>query len=486
MLFNSRTFLVFYIVVTSLYFLIPHRLRWLLLLAGSIVFYMAFVPAYILILGWTIVVDYFAGLFIEKATGQKRKLFLIVSLVSNVGVLAFFKYFNFLNESLTALLGTIGIANSVPFLTILLPIGLSFHTFQAMSYTIEVYRGRNAERNFGIFALYVMFYPQLVAGPIERPQNLLHQFYEKHEFDYRRMSDGIKLMLWGLFKKAVIADRLAILVDRVYADPLSYGGAHFIVATVFFAFQIYCDFSGYTDMARGAAHTMGFRLMENFLRPYHARSVQEFWRRWHISLTTWFRDYLYIPLGGNRVPLTRWYFNIFIVFLISGLWHGASWNFIIWGALHGLFLLMSISTKRIREAFVRAVRLDRVPVVHNLLQTLITFSLVAFAWIFFRASSLADALYIVFHLPEGVVSLFDITSLPQIFGGFRLRGVELTLAFFGLALLGIVEYLERFGSIRERIKRYPLWVRWSMAYALLAGAYFLGVYDDIEFIYFQF
>src|SRR3989338_1263361 len=367
MLFNSRTFLVFYIVVTSLYFLIPHRLRWLLLLAGSIVFYMAFVPAYILILGWTIVVDYFAGLFIEKATGQKRKLFLIVSLVSNVGVLAFFKYFNFLNESLTALLGTIGIANSVPFLTILLPIGLSFHTFQAMSYTIEVYRGRNAERNFGIFALYVMFYPQLVAGPIERPQNLLHQFYEKHEFDYRRMSDGIKLMLWGLFKKAVIADRLAILVDRVYADPLSYGGAHFIVATVFFAFQIYCDFSGYTDMARGAAHTMGFRLMENFLRPYHARSIQEFWRRWHISLSTWFRDYLYMPLGGNRVSIPRWYLNLFITFLFACLWHGASWTFVIWGALHGVYLIFSLITQKIRSKFAYLIGLDKMPKLYNLI-----------------------------------------------------------------------------------------------------------------------
>jgi len=301
-------------------------------LVSSCYFYMTFVPVYILILAFTIVVDYFAGIFIEKNTGKKRKLFLIASLIANIGVLAIFKYYNFINQNLSLLLNGLHLHNSLPYLTILLPIGLSFHTFQAMSYTIEVYRGNEkAERNFGIYSLYVMFYPQLVAGPIERPQNLLHQFRTEHKFDYQRVADGLKLMAWGLFKKVVIADKLAIIVNNVYDDPCHYHGLSFVIASIFFAFQIFCDFSGYTDIAIGAAQVMGFKLMKNFNKPYHSKSISEFWSRWHISLSTWFNDYLYIPLGGSRVKVPRWYFNLFIVFVISGLWHGANWAYIAWG-----------------------------------------------------------------------------------------------------------------------------------------------------------
>ena len=293
MLFNSLHFLVFFVVVTTTYFVIPHKYRWFLLLASSCYFYMAFVPIYILILGFTIVIDYFAGILIENTKGKKKRLFLIASLIANIGVLAVFKYYNFLNDNLNILLHGIGYQNPIPHLSILLPIGLSFHTFQAMSYTIEVYHGKQkAERHFGIYSLYVMFYPQLVAGPIERPQNLLHQFYEKHYFDYQRVTDGLKLMAWGLFKKVIIADRLATVVDNVYNNPLEHTGLSFIIATIFFSFQIFCDFSGYSDMAIGAAQVMGFKLMKNFDRPYHSKSIHEFWGRWHISLSTWFKDYL--------------------------------------------------------------------------------------------------------------------------------------------------------------------------------------------------
>ncbi|MEP7169802.1 MAG: MBOAT family protein, partial [Bacteroidota bacterium] len=254
MLFNSFHFLIFFIVVTTVYFALHHKYRWFWLLAASCYFYMAFVPVYILILGFTIVIDYFAGIFIENAAGKRRKLFLLVSLFANVSVLSVFKYYNFINENLGILLNGMGWKDPLPYLSILLPIGLSFHTFQAMSYTIEVYRGnQKTERNFGIFALYVMFYPQLVAGPIERPQNLLHQFYEKHSFDYDRIVDGLKLMAWGLFKKVVIADRIAVVADHIYNNPAHHGGSDFIIATVFFSFQIFCDFSGYSDMAIGAA-----------------------------------------------------------------------------------------------------------------------------------------------------------------------------------------------------------------------------------------
>jgi len=295
MLFNSIHFLFFFVEVTSLYYLLPHRARWFLLLAASCYFYMAFVPVYILILGGTIIVDYFAGIWLENTKGKRRKWLLVMSLIANIGVLAVFKYYNFLNENLSAVLNSFGYENSIPDLSILLPIGLSFHTFQAMSYTIEVYRGnQKAERHFGIYALYVMFYPQLVAGPIERPQNLLHQFYEKHYFKIGQIIEGLKLMAWGFFMKLVVADRLAIYVDAVYDNPDKHSGSTLALATVFFAFQIYCDFAGYSNIAIGAARVMGFKLMTNFNRPYFSASISEFWKKWHISLSTWFKDYLYI------------------------------------------------------------------------------------------------------------------------------------------------------------------------------------------------
>lgn len=396
MLFNSFHFVFFFIIVTSLYFVLPYKLRWFLLLVSSCYFYMAFVPMYILILGFTIVIDYFAGIYIEKSEGKRRKLFLIFSLIANIGVLAVFKYYNFINDNLTFLLQEFGMQNPVPYLSILLPIGLSFHTFQAMSYTIEVYRGHQAaERNFGIYSLYVMFYPQLVAGPIERPQNLLYQFRKNFDFDYERVVDGLKLMLWGLFKKIVIADRLAIYVDSVYNNPYQHHGLTFALATFFFAFQIYCDFSGYSDIAIGAARVMGFKLMTNFNRPYFARNISEFWKRWHISLSTWFKDYLYISMGGNKVSIPRWYFNLFIVFLVSGLWHGANWTFIIWGALNGFYLVFAIITRKFRDKMNKLSGIEKIPWLNHTFQILTAFVLTCFAWIFFRANNVNDAFHIV-------------------------------------------------------------------------------------------
>ncbi|MCB0763068.1 MAG: MBOAT family protein, partial [Flavobacteriales bacterium] len=324
MLFNSTAYLIFLPVVVGLFFALPHRLRWLLLLVASCVFYMAFVPVYILILAFTIMVDYVAGIVIEPARGRARRMFLVASIVANVGVLAIFKYYPFLTENLELLLGSIGIRHHFPDLGILLPIGLSFHTFQSLSYTLEVYHDRQpAERHFGRFALYVMFFPQLVAGPIERPQNLLPQFKARRSFSLEDLSWGLVKILYGLFKKVVVADRLAPFVDAVYADIPGSNGLTILLATLFFTVQIYCDFSGYSDIAIGSARIMGYRLMENFKRPYLSTSIREFWGRWHISLSSWFRDYLYIPLGGNRVVKWRWYYNLMIVFLVSGLWHGA-------------------------------------------------------------------------------------------------------------------------------------------------------------------
>ena len=344
MLFNSFQFLLFFPIVSILFFILPHKIRWLMLLSASCFFYMFFKPIYILILFSTIIIDYFVGIFLEKTQDfKKKKTILIFSFIANLGVLAIFKYFNFLNENISSLTIFLGFSNPIPYLKILLPIGLSFHTFQAMSYTIEVFRGnQKAEKHFGIYALYVMFYPQLVAGPIERPQNMIHQFYEKKYFNYNNAILGLNLIVFGLFKKIVVADRLAVYVNEVYADIGNANTISMFIACIFFSIQIYCDFSGYSDIARGTAKFMGFDLMLNFNRPYLATSVAEFWTRWHISLSTWFRDYVYIPLGGNRNGKLNWYRNLIVVFLLSGLWHGANWTFIIWGALHALFIIFSI------------------------------------------------------------------------------------------------------------------------------------------------
>jgi len=480
MLFNSPKFFIFFPLVTAAYFFLPHRWRWALLLAASCYFYMAFIPAYILILFFTIAVDYVAGIAIENARGTRRKWFLLASILANVGVLAFFKYFNFFNANFAGLADFLGWNYPIENLAIILPIGLSFHTFQSLAYTIEVYRGRApAERHFGIFALYVMFYPQLVAGPIERPQNLLPQFHRVQHFDYQRVADGLKLMAWGLFKKVVIADRLALLVNQVYGKPTEYQGLALILATVFFAYQIYCDFSGYSDIALGSAQVMGFRLMSNFERPYYAQSIAEFWRRWHISLSTWFRDYVYIPLGGNRVGIARWQFNLFVTFLISGLWHGANWTFVIWGALHGFYLLLGIWSAAPRAWLVRVLRLDRVPIVYALLQVSVTFTLVAFAWIFFRATNLADALYIVTHL-------FAAPFLPPDLFALGLDKLEFQIALLTIGILEIVQMWQRNPGWQTQFARQPAWVRWSAYYALMISIVLLGIFRQQEFIYFRF
>ena len=484
MLFNSIHFLLFFIIVTSLYFTIPYNKRWLLLLISSCYFYMAFVPIYILILGFTIVIDYFAGIYIENAKGRKRKLYLIYSLIANIGVLAVFKYYNFLNLNFSFLLHGFSLSNPIPYLSILLPIGLSFHTFQAMSYTIEVYRGnQKAERHFGIYSLYVMFYPQLVAGPIERPQNLLHQFREKHNFDYDRVTSGIRLMVWGLFKKVIIADRLAILVDTVYNSPEQYNSLSLIIATIFFSFQIFCDFSGYSDMAIGAARVMGFKLMKNFDKPYHSKSINEFWKRWHISLSSWFKDYLYISLGGNRVTIPRWYLNLFIVFIISGLWHGANWTFVIWGGLHGFYLVFGLLTNNFREKFNKIFYLNKIP----FLPTLITFVLVAFAWIFFRAKDVQTAFYIIEHIFTDLNSLrHKILNGQKILQFMGLTNKEFIISIIVIVLLEFVHFLQTRINFELSFKKKPIYLRWAVYLIVVFAIMIFGVFENRQFIYFQF
>jgi alginate O-acetyltransferase complex protein AlgI len=484
-LFNSFTFLVFFPVVAAIYFALPHRWRWAWLLAASCYFYMAFIPVYILILFFTIAIDYVAGIMIESAEGRKRKLYLTASIVANVGVLAVFKYFNFLNANARAIAEVFHFPYDIRSLNFILPIGLSFHTFQAMSYTIEVYRGRQkAERHVGIYALYVMFFPQLVAGPIERPQNLLHQFYEEHFFEYERVANGIRRMAIGLFMKVVIADRLSRYVNAVYSDVSSYTGLTLIIATVFFAFQIYCDFAGYSMMAIGAAEVMGFKLMNNFDRPYLSRSISEFWSRWHISLSTWFRDYVYIPLGGNRVARGRWYYNLFMTFVLSGLWHGASWTFVIWGALNGFYLIFALVTKDVRSRITRATGLASAPRVHAVIKVLVTFTLSCIAWVFFRAPGIHAALH-VFH---GSLAMPRSAQLVPL----SLRGVGITKFEFLYAValivgLVVVEVASTRTDLIRKFLAQPVWVRWPSYYVACMAIWILGVSGAARaFIYFQF
>ena len=492
MLFNSIQFLIFFPVVTALYFALPNKARWAILLAASSYFYMAFRPLYILILAFTILVDYVAGLLIDRETGPKRKFYLIASLVANVGVLAFFKYYNFLTLTFQSVGAHIGWTYPLNPLDIILPIGLSFHTFQSMSYTIEVYRRRQKpEKHLGIFALYVMFYPQLVAGPIERPQHMLHQFHEFHRFEYPRAISGLQLMAWGLYKKIVVADRIAPFVNQVYDHPSSYPGVSFIIATVFFAFQIYCDFSGYSDIAVGSAQVMGFKLMENFRMPYFSPTVGDFWRRWHISLSTWFRDYVYFPLGGNRVLFLRRYSNVLITFLVSGLWHGANWTYVIWGGLNGLYLVLEQGVEKLGSVlFPTGLQTAGLRLPLRIVRTLVTFALICFAWIFFRARTTADAFFIAGHLGSGLSHLpADLQSLSFIQSNIlmRLDKDDFEIALVSVAVLLVVELAQHRVRLRSYISRQPAFVRWSVYYACCATLLFFGAFNKTkEFIYFQF
>jgi alginate O-acetyltransferase complex protein AlgI len=495
MLFNSFNFLIFFPLVTAAFFLMPRRFKWALLLAASCFFYMNFIPYYILILGFTIIVDYFAGILLEGAKSKKKKkIYLVVSIMANIGVLFFFKYFNFFNQNLTELASFLHWNYSLKSLSIILPIGLSFHTFQSLSYTIEVYYGRyKAEKHFGIFALYVMFYPQLVAGPIERPQNLLHQFREAHPFDWERIKSGLQLMLFGFFKKLFIADNLAVFVNQAYNHPSEYSGLSFIIATLFFTFQIYCDFSGYSDIAIGSAKVMGFKLMDNFRQPYFSRSISEFWKRWHISLSTWFRDYVYIPLGGNRVKKTRLYFNLLATFFLSGFWHGANWTFVIWGMLNGFYLVTGIVTAKARNKIFSALKNDHWKELRTFLAYISTFMLVAFSWIFFRAENLTAAKNIIVKILFSFKELPDALHNPnfltkQVFMGYSSYDFYWALASIFILLIVELAYIQRVHE-HPSIASNPK-IRFAFNWVLVSTAILLILVfaktESQQFIYFQF
>ena len=467
MVFDSIEFLVLFAAVFVLYFTLPVRLRNPLLLLSSAVFYMWWRPLYIIFILFSVTVDYFVARRLDRRDGPAtRRLLLAASLASNLGLLFFFKYFDFAARSLAAAAGLAGREWEPPILDLVLPVGISFHTFQALSYTLDVYRREiPVERSLPKLWLYVLFFPQLVAGPIERAKNLLPQFDEIHYPDEIRIAAGLRLILWGLAKKMVIADRLAGLVDAVYATPRAFSGWPLAAATVAFAVQIYADFSGYSDIAIGTAQVLGFRLQTNFNRPYFATSPVEFWRRWHISLSTWFRDYVYIPLGGGRGRTRA--VALLATFLLSGLWHGAKWTFVVWGLYHGLVILIWRGLDR--TGFARwpaAVRMA------------LTFALMCAGWILFRANTLSDASYIVAHLAA------EARRLPM--SELGIHRSDLAIAAAGaLALLWVDAARERDWSW-SRPERWPLPVRWAACVGVALAAIHLAGGLDIPFIYFQF
>ena len=481
MLFNSFVFLIFSFIVIPLFFLLPHKHRWKLLLVASCFFYMYLIPIYILVLFAVITIDFFAAIEIEKATANRKKVFLLVSLLGNLGILLFFKYYNFFTDNVNEVTALFPfIKTRLTHLNIILPIGLSFHTFQAISYIIEVYRGKQKpEKSYGIYALYVMFFPQLVAGPIERPQNVLHQFHEEKKFSYNNFFSGLRYILWGLFMKSVIADRLAIHVDEVYNNTAGWSGLCVIVATVFFAIQIYCDFAGYSYMAFGIARLMGFDLMVNFRQPYFAKNISEFWSKWHISLSTWFRDYVYIPLGGNRVGQLRLFFNILVVFSLSGLWHGSSWNFLVWGLFHCVLIISYF----LLDKYLPQIRLPKS------VAMIFTFFLVCLGWIFFRVKNMQDGAQLfssIFHFSKNYFQLSvsnDIHGLPPTYLGLAFWKFSLTLCI--IPIFFCLEYLIISNKI-IKLHQSPQFVKWSVYYAAILAILFLGVFDTRQFIYFQF
>lgn len=468
MLFTSIEFFVFLPVVFALYWLLRHRVRWqnLLVVAASYLFYGWWDWRFLLLIAFTSVCSYFSGILIGNSRWRKTALWGNIAI--NLAILGLFKYYDFFAAELATLLGCSG--DSV-MLHLILPVGISFYTFQALSYSIDVYRGKlEPTRDVVAFFAYVSFFPQLVAGPIERATNLLPQFSKERRFDYSMAVDGIRQMLWGFFKKAVVADNCAVYVDEIWGNISGQSSVNLIVAAALFSIQIYCDFSGYSDIAIGCAKLFGIRLMRNFKVPYFSRDIAEFWRRWHISLTTWFRDYVYIPLGGSRVGKWKIVRNTFIIFLVSGLWHGANWTFILWGAFHALLFLPLILLGKNRKYTNTVAEGHRLPGIKELGQITLTFILAALGWILFRSQSIGEAI----DFFGGIVS-----------GGMANISIPKRTVVFVLILL-VVEWLQRnrehglsMEGVRSGVVRYACYL------TVLVLIFMFGVFNE-TFIYFQF
>lgn len=491
MLFNSLSFLIFFPLVVWIYFAIPKTWQRAWLLLASCIFYMAFVPQYILILFFLITLDFYLGQAIARSVAKARKSLLLISVCSNLGLLFIFKYFNFFNHNLDSLANLLHWNYSPWLLTIVLPLGLSFHVFQSLSYVIEVYRGKYPpETNYLTYSLYVMFFPQLVAGPIERPSHLLPQLKLTYEFDAHLVRLGLERMLWGFFKKIVIADQIASIINPLFVNlPQDAPAAWSLL--ILFAIQLYCDFSGYSDIALGSAQVLGLNLSENFNRPYAARTVADFWRRWHISLSNWLRDYLYYPLalGWGKVSKLRLYFALFITFTLIGLWHGANWTFVILGALHGFYLVFALVTEKFRKRLVTKIGLDKYPKLYHTLQVMIVFVLVAFSWLFFRVQNLSQAWLLTKNLFHNFQLFFSVSYWHQdLLTGQALGTYANVLAVivFMVLIMESVQFKQAQANSFYIFDRQSKWLRYLWYYFLIISIIFLSSGGEQNFIYFQF
>lgn len=496
MQFTSFEFLVFFPVVVILFYVMPRKLRQPWLLLASYYFYMGWNAKYALLILTSTVVTYLCALLLDRIEAdhkKKRRFVLVASLVINLAILVFFKYFYFLHDTIAACLSVVGIKMQASRLDILLPVGISFYTFQALGYTIDVYRGDvKAEKNFITYALFVSFFPQLVAGPIERSKHLLGQLEKiSHEkaWDFDGVTRGLLMMLWGFFMKMVIADRAAILVNQVFECYYMFRGVPLAIAMVLFVVQIYCDFASYSAIALGAAKVLGIELMVNFEAPFFSKSISELWRRWHVSLSSWFRDYLYIPLGGNRCSRPRKYFNNMVTFLVSGLWHGASWHYVLWGGIQGIYIVIGDLLRPIKKKFNTCFHVRVETFGYQAVQVLCTFFLFALSMVFFRADTVTDAGYYI----QRMVTTFEVWSL---FDGtiynLGLDQMEMTVLGLGIVILLITDacYAKKKELFDTLVKKQCLAVQYVIVAVLLVMILVFGIYgegyDAAQFIYFQF
>ena len=488
MLFNSFEFALFFPIVALIFFALPPRVRWVHLLIASYVFYMAWQPAFGLLLAAGSAWDWWLARRMEDTENPRSRLALLwFSIGSNLLVLSIFKYFNLFNETLRGLFASAGLTWPVPPSHLPLPIGLSFHTLQAMGYVVDVYRRQvKAERNVFRFGLFVAFFPQLVAGPIERATNLLHQLRRHTVLEPERLVSGVRLIAWGLMKKVVIADNVAPVSAAVFGSPADFPGTAYVLALSCFMLQVYCDFSGYSDIAVGSARILGYDLMKNFDQPYGSASIAEFWNRWHISLSSWFRDYLYIPLGGNRVSPARRYANVLFMFALSGLWHGAEWHFLLWGLLHGAYLVVDLATRGLRDALWKMSGFGDFTRLRTAVGIAVTLVLVQLSYVLFCTKTLADAWYVYSHLLSGLGPLG-----PRAIGAFFTRiQVDGPLILGILLAYPMVELVE-YGRRRDDWCRWwgeqaPTALRWSADWLLIVGTLLLGRFEAQIFLYFQF
>ncbi len=480
MLFNSYAYAIFLPIVFALYWLIADKYRWILLLIASYYFYMSWNPKYVVLILGTTFVSYEAARLIENTESKKKKKqYLVATAVVCMGVLFLFKYFNFFSKNFVDFVGLFSLKLHPVTLKLVLPVGISFYTFQTLSYVIDVYKGDvKAEKHFGYYATFISFFPQLVAGPIERTRNLLPQIKGEKHFDEAKAIAGLKQMGWGFFKKMAVSDMLAMYADMVFNNVYQSEGFSFVVATFFFTIQIYCDFSGYSDIAIGSAKLLGIDLMENFHFPYFAISIKEFWARWHISLTTWFRDYLYIPMGGNRCSKARRSLNVITTFLVSGLWHGANWTFVIWGLIHGCANALENLCNSALSRF-RKIKIGK------LISWLFVFAFCNVAWVFFRAQSLKEATYMISHVFDGIADPFSYLK-----GGCqRMLINKVTLPEIAKVMMVFLvgEVFMAVDRLRNLFIKLPKFIHWMVYYLFVAFTIYTILGNTTgDFIYFQF